>query len=261
MHQNDENSSTPSGILTEETIHNPENTFVNSDVPKTTQNQHLKEIYDFLKDLVIIVLVVVFIRSYFILPFQISGQSMYDSYYDREFIIVDRFSYLDLPFAGSMKNPTRGDVVVFNTHIEGKEYFIKRIIATPGEMVKIAWGKVYVKAVGAQDFVYLDEKYLMDGNYNATYVRGSDEENIYTVPEGQYFVMGDNRNASTDSRACFSSCDLPGKSNFISKDDLVGKVLLDLGYFSFSQFGFTQPDLWIETKPRFLSSPSTYQYK
>lgn len=138
MHQNDENSSTPSGILTEETIHNPENTFVNSDVPKTTQNQHLKEIYDFLKDLVIIVLVVVFIRSYFILPFQISGQSMYDSYYDREFIIVDRFSYLDLPFAGSMKNPTRGDVVVFNTHIEGKEYFIKRIIATPGEMVKIA---------------------------------------------------------------------------------------------------------------------------
>jgi len=52
------------------------------------------EILDFLKDLIIIIIIVVIVRSYIAMPFQISGQSMYSSYYDREFIIVDRVSYL-----------------------------------------------------------------------------------------------------------------------------------------------------------------------
>jgi len=55
------------------------------------------EVIDFLKDLVIIVVIVLFIRTFLILPFQISGQSMYDSYYDRQFIIVNRLSFLEFP--------------------------------------------------------------------------------------------------------------------------------------------------------------------
>ena len=65
-----------------------------------------KEIKDLIKDLIIIFSVVVVIRTFLIVPFQISGQSMYDSYYDREFIIVDRFSYLALPFVKE-GNPER----------------------------------------------------------------------------------------------------------------------------------------------------------
>jgi signal peptidase I len=56
-----------------------------------------KEVFDFLKDLVWIVIIVVIIRTFLAEPFQISGQSMANSYYNREFIIVDRFSYLDIP--------------------------------------------------------------------------------------------------------------------------------------------------------------------
>jgi hypothetical protein len=56
-----------------------------------------KELISFLKDLVIIIFIVFVIRTFFVLPFQISGQSMYDSYYDKEFIIVNRFEYLKLP--------------------------------------------------------------------------------------------------------------------------------------------------------------------
>ena len=56
----------------------------------------LKETFDFIRDLVIILLIVVFIRSFLFMPFQINGQSMYNSYYDKEFIIVDRLSYLDI---------------------------------------------------------------------------------------------------------------------------------------------------------------------
>jgi len=55
------------------------------------------EALDFLKDIVIIIVIVLVVRTYFIMPFQINGQSMADSYYNREFIIVDRFSYRDIP--------------------------------------------------------------------------------------------------------------------------------------------------------------------
>lgn len=213
------------------------------------------EIFDFLKDLIIIIIIVLIVRTFLILPFQISGQSMYDSYYDREFIIVDRLSYL------TYSQPKRGDVIVFNTHIDGKEYFIKRVIGLPGETLKIQSGSVFVKAVGSEEFVELDETYLSDTNYKSTYVRGDDGENIYEVPEWGYFVLWDNRNASTDSRACFSSCEFSDKSNYIQKKDITGRVLVDLWYFNFKTFSFTNPNLWIDTKPRWLSSPSSFEYK
>ncbi len=230
---------------------------INGEDLKNTQSQPKtlrQEIFDFLKDLIIIVVVVLVVRTFLILPFQISWQSMYDSYYDREFIIVDRFSYL------TFKTPKRWDVIVFNTHIDGKEYFIKRIIGLPGETLKIQSWSVFVKAVWSDEFVELDEKYLSTTNYKSTYVRWDDSENIYTIPENSYFVMWDNRNASTDSRACFSSCSFGDKSNFIVKKDITGKVLLDLWYFNFKSFSFNQPNLWIDTKPRWFSSPSSYEY-
>lgn len=223
----------------------------NAQTPKSLRN----EIFDFLKDLIIIIIIVLIVRTFLILPFQISGQSMYDSYYDREFIIVDRLSYL------TYSQPKRGDVIVFNTHIDGKEYFIKRVIGLPGETLKIQSGSVFVKAVGSEEFVELDETYLSDTNYKSTYVRGDDGENIYEVPEWGYFVLWDNRNASTDSRACFSSCEFSDKSNYIQKKDITGRVLVDLWYFNFKTFSFTNPNLWIDTRPRWLSSPSSFEYK
>ncbi len=223
----------------------------NAQTPKSLRN----EIFDFLKDLIIIIVIVLIVRTFLILPFQISGQSMYDSYYDREFIIVDRLSYL------TYSQPKRGDVIVFNTHIDGKEYFIKRVIGLPGETLKIQSGSVFVKAVGSEEFVELDETYLSDTNYKSTYVRGDDGENLYEVPEWGYFVLWDNRNASTDSRACFSSCEFSDKSNYIQKKDITGRVLVDLWYFNFKTFSFTNPNLWIDTKPRWFSSPSSFEYK
>lgn len=213
-----------------------------------------QEVIDFFKDLIIIIAIVLVVRTFLILPFQISGQSMYDSYYDREFIIVDRFSYL------TYKEPERWDVVVFNTHIDGKEYFIKRVIWLPWDTLKIQSWSVFVKTPWSEEFVELDEKYLMEWNYKATYVGWDDSENIYEVPEWSYFVMWDNRNASTDSRACFSSCSFGDKSNFIVKKDITGKVLLDLWYFNFKSFSFNQPNLGIDTKPKWFSSPSSYEY-
>jgi len=186
---------------------------------------------------------------------------MYDSYYDREFIIVDRFSYIDIPLIWKFRNPTRWDAIVFNTHMEWKQYFIKRIIAVPWETLKIASWSVFVKKVWEKDFIELDEKYLSETNYKSTFVRWDSSEKIYTIPEWSYFVMWDNRNASTDSRACFSSCEIWNKNNFILKTDIVWKVFIDLWYFSFKKFSYTHPDLWISTKPKWFSSSSSYEYK
>jgi len=67
-------------------------------MPKSSPKSFTSEAIDFLKDLVIIIAIVLVVRTFFVMPFQINGQSMYDSYYNGEFIIVDRFSYRDTPF-------------------------------------------------------------------------------------------------------------------------------------------------------------------
>jgi len=221
---------------------------------------NIREILDFIKDLVIIWIVVLIIRTYIAEPFQISGQSMYGSYYDKEFIIVDRFSYLDIPWIKEWK-VKRGDVIVFKPWVsEERKYYIKRVIWLWGDKIKITDWKVYLQKNGTWSFVELDETYLNEENKDHTYVRWGITE--FEVPEGKYFVMWDNRNHSDDSRTCFNrSCVYSARDSYIEKKDIVWKLFLDLGYFNFKNFSFTQPELGIDTKPRWLSSQSTFDYK
>lgn len=212
------------------------------------------EIIDFFKDLIIIVVVVLIIRTFFAMPFQINWQSMYSSYYDKEFIIVDRLSY-------RLWRVDRWDVIVFKPYVsEEKKYFLKRVIALPWDNLKIENGKVYLQKKGDWDYIELDEKYLNDENKWFTYVWWSKAERQYSLGEDQYFVMWDNRNHSTDSRECFSSCAIQSKTSFISKSDITGRILIDLWYFNFRAFEFMQPYLWIDSTPKFFSSPSSFDY-
>ncbi|MFK7780501.1 MAG: signal peptidase I [Candidatus Gracilibacteria bacterium] len=213
-----------------------------------------KEVLDFFKDLVIIVVIVLFIRTLIAMPFQINGQSMYSSYYDKEFIIVDRLSY-------RIGEVSRGDVVVFKPYVsDEKKYFLKRIIGIPGDDLKIEDGNVYLRKEGETEYTELNETYLNEDNKGHTVIGGSEAMHQYSLRENQYFVLGDNRNHSTDSRECFSSCAFEGKDNFIAKSDITGKLFLDLGYFNFKSFSFLQPELGIDTVPRFFGSPSTFDY-
>lgn len=213
-----------------------------------------KEILDFLKDLVVIFVIVFIIRTFIAMPFQINGQSMYWSYYNKEFIIVDRLS-------SYIWKPSRWDVIVFKPHVsEDKKYFIKRLIWLPGDKIRIEDWNVYIKKAGFVNYEKLDEKYLDDENKWYTFVSGSKSAVNYSLWEDQYFVLWDNRNHSTDARECFSSCSIWWRWNFISKRDIIGHVLLDLGYFNFRSFKFIQPDLWIDTTPKWFNSPDSFNY-
>lgn len=184
---------------------------------------------------------------------------MYDSYYDKEFILVDRLSYRDIPFLWSLSTIQRWDVVVFDPMLGwAAKYYIKRVIGLPWEHIKIEGGKVFVKEVNAEDFYELSEPYLMEQNIGNTYVRGEDDSVTYIIPEDRLFVLWDNRMYSTDSRTCFQSC--AAWTPYVNTSQLVGKIFLTAGYFNFRAFAFEHPVLGISTKPRFFSSPSHHSY-
>lgn len=219
----------------------------------------LTEAKDFLKDMLIVIAIVLVIRAFLVMPFQISWPSMLDSFYDREFILVDRLTHRDIPLIGELQEMQRWDVIVFDPHLWGKrKYFIKRIIGLPGERVKITGGKVYIQEKWASEFTQLQESYLSEKNRLNTFVRGEHETIIYEIPENHYFVLGDNRLQSTDSRTCFQSCAVG--TEFMNKKQIVGRVFFDMGYFNYKAMAFEHPILDLPTKPRFFSSPAQYSY-
>lgn len=144
------------------------------------------------------------VRYYLIQPFYVKGASMEPNFHDHEYLIIDELSYRFTP-------PERGQVVVFRYPHNPQEYFIKRVIALPGETVQIKDGQVWIFNADHPNGFAVNEEYLSPDLI--TY--GQSEEKV-EVGTDEYFVLGDNRNASKDSR------------NFgpVSKNFITGKVLL-----------------------------------
>lgn len=205
-----------------------------------------------IKDLIIILIIVLVIRIFIAMPFQISWPSMKDTYYNKEFIIVDRLSYL-------IGEPKRWDVIVFKPHVnENKEYFLKRIIWIPWDKIKIEDWFVFIQKKWSEKYVKIDESsYLNSSNNWNTFSWKWSRKNIFELREDDYFVIWDNRNHSTDSRECFWNCAIVDE--FVSKSDMVWKVFLDLGYFDFFKMRFLTSD-WVDSEPKFFSSKSTHDY-
>lgn len=128
-------------------------------------------------------------------------------------------------FTGDPK--TSYKISIFN--VAGPEYFIKRIIGVPGDTIKIDGGKVFLKEKTQDDFKELEEDYLNPENRDRTYIFGEDSArtNIFTVPEGAYFAMGDNRNYSNDARSWVFPIDRQPNS-FVHQDQISGKAMVVL---------------------------------
>ena len=179
----------------------------------------LFQFFDVLVNIVVIVAVVVGIRTFLVSPFQVEGNSMLSTLEDQEYIIINKLVYF-------VSEPQRGDVVVFfPPHEDKKKYYVKRVIGTPGDEVVIRNGKVYVRAEGTEDLLELPEAYLDENNTGRTFAQphgGGDREVRYTVPADRYFVLGDNRQGSLDSRSFMTKRELP--LPFVPKENIKGKV-------------------------------------
>jgi len=129
-------------------------------------------------EIVLISIVTVFlIRNFLAQPFLVSGASMEPTFDNRDYLIIDEITY-------RFREPERGEVIVFRYPQDPKVYFIKRIVGLPGDRVVIKNGKVVVYSGG--------QEIKISGDTNGSVDR--------TMGEGQYFVLGDNRYNSFDSR-------------------------------------------------------------
>lgn len=141
-----------------------------------------------LKDLftlaLLIVLVVIPIRVFIITPFVVDGASMHPTFEHLDYLIVDEVVY-------RFTSPRRGDVIVFRYPKDPSIFYIKRVIGLPGETVSIHRGSVTITGADGERFA-LPEPYIV--NEDATYTKS------VTLRTGEYFVLGDNRPNSSDSR-------------------------------------------------------------
>lgn len=176
--------------------------------PRSSAKQFFWEIVQVIAVSAVIVFV---IRAYIFQPFIVRGSSMQPTYYEREYLIINKIGY-------RFHDIARGDVVVFKSP-QLHEYLIKRVIALPGERVVIQGGVVSVYPKLDEAPMVLDE-----GAYlSADTITAGDVDTV--VAEGEYFVMGDNRGASYDSRYIGP----------IPRDEISGKVWLRL--FPFDRVG------------------------
>jgi len=176
----------------------------------------------FFLEMTILVIFILFIRTYVFQLFRVNGPSMcptlnqYETgctYDDGEFIFVNEFVYHFLD------KPKRGEIIVFKEPELGKS-LIKRIIGIPGDKIEIKDGKVYRTNANSREKIELKEPYLSEKNQGMT--RSSQSE--FIVPEGKYLVFGDNRLESLDSRLCFSHGCNGKNSPFINEKDITGRA-------------------------------------
>ncbi len=137
-------------------------------------------IFEIIKVVLISLAIILPVRMFLVQPFYVEGASMEPNFYDKEYLIIDELSY-------RFHDPARGEVVVFRNPGNNKQYYIKRVIALPGETVEIINGKVSINGKELEE----------------TYIDNLSEQSFskLTLGQDEYFVLGDNRPVSRDSRA------------------------------------------------------------
>ena len=151
----------------------------------------LFEIKDFsiesIKIVILSLIVIVGIRTYIMQPFFVSGKSMEPNFHDGDYLIVDEISY-------RLGEPKRGDVIIFHYPNNQKEYYIKRIVGLPGEKIEIENNKIKIYNVEKPEGFRVDEQLCIP---ESTITVGT---NMRELKNNEYYVLGDNRTASADSR-------------------------------------------------------------
>ncbi|NMO96463.1 signal peptidase I [Paenibacillus lemnae] len=179
------------------------------------------ELVEWLKALLIALILVVLIRWLLFKPFIVQGPSMQPNFVTGQKLIVNEILY-------DIRKPERGEVVVFHVPSEGRD-FIKRVIAVAGDTVKVEGDQVIVNGKPV-DEAYIQEAIDQAHENGRLYNPGTNFPNEYvpedTVPEGHIFVLGDNRSNSTDSRMI----------GYVPLEDIIGRA--DVIFWPIKDIGF-----------------------
>ncbi len=187
----------------------------------TAEKQHglWFHLLDVVFNIVVIVAIVAGIRTFLVSPFQVEGSSMVSTLEDNEYIVINKLVYF-------LNTPDRGDIVVFRPPNDPKKYYVKRVIGLPGDTVIIRDGNVFLKKAGEQTEQQLEEPYLDARNQGKTFRhppgQGDSSEQDFTVPADNYFLMGDNRQGSLDSRSFTLENGTP--EPYVMRSDIKGRV-------------------------------------
>ena len=171
--------------------------------PASGWKKYLSFSFEIFKIALIALAIVLPIRYFLFQPFIVKGESMSPNFESGDYLIVDEISYI-------FSEPQRGDIVVFKYPKDTTQRFIKRVIGLPGETVVIQNGEVTVTTVNGENVV-LDESYLPAD------LKTYGDTNT-TLKDGEYFVMGDNRTYSYDSRSW----------GVVSESYIIGKTFVRL---------------------------------
>jgi len=169
-------------------------------------------VWDLVKILVIALIIIIPFRAYVAEPFVVSGSSMLPNFHNNDYLIVNRLTYIT-------GNPQRGDAIVLRFPKDPSQFFIKRVIGLPGETVELQQGNVVIVNSQNPQGLTLKESYLPAG------LETLGSNGPVHLGSGEYFVLGDNRTASSDSRVW----------GILPRDLIIGKVWLKA--FPFSDFG------------------------
>ncbi|MFH1036820.1 MAG: signal peptidase I [Patescibacteria group bacterium] len=162
----------------------------------------LSFIWEITKIIIIALAIVIPIRYFLFQPFFVRGQSMEPNFENGDYLIVDELSY-------RLGDPQRGEIIVFKYPQDTTQRYIKRIIGLPGETVEIKNGKVAIYSGDSQPQILNESAYLSADIQTTGNLR-------ITLRNDEYFVLGDNRPVSSDSR----------RWGVVPREDIVGKVYL-----------------------------------
>jgi signal peptidase I len=168
----------------------------------TLGQRFLRSAGELIQVALIVTAIVLPIRYFLVQPFYVKGASMEPNFEDRQYLIIDELTY-------RFREPERGEIAVFRYPGDPSQYFIKRIIGLPGETVTVSGGKVFITNAAG------DTNQLDESAYLAASVVTSGDKKI-TLGADQYFVLGDNRTNSLDSRIF----------GVVPKKNIVGRVML-----------------------------------
>ena len=155
-------------------------------VAKTTGQKILENVWDLVKVICISLAIIIPVRYFLIQPFYVKGASMEPNFFDHEYLIINEIGY-------RIDNPQRGDIIVFKYPKDQSQYFIKRIVGLPGEKIEIKDGHVYI-------YKGDEKKYLLDETAYLSADAKTLGEHSWQLADNEYYVLGDNREYSLDSR-------------------------------------------------------------